>query len=277
MDSNPGGLIDAGVNLVSTQFQADIDDVLLRAQQAGLSHLLAIGTDLPGSSRCIALCRQYAGYVVATAGIHPHCADGADADTLNQLRDLIACPEVVAVGEMGLDFNRNFSTTDNQLRVFEAQLQLAGDSNKPVYLHERDAFAAQIALLRNYRKSLSGGLVHCFTGDKAQVRAYLDLDFYIGITGWVCDPRRGEELREAAAYIPRDRLVLETDAPYLLPRHLGKSELALIPQRRRNEPCLLPQIAAYLAELLACPVDELIATTAGNTRKLFGLHPNPAA
>ena len=266
------GLIDAGVNLASTQFHSDIAAVISRARGAHVEALVAIGTCPESSAESVRLARQHPEYVFATAGIHPHNADHFDHAAQQQLLRLVEEPEVVAVGEMGLDYNRNFSSPANQRKAFIGQLDIAAACQKPVYLHERDAFEAQIDILDNYRQRLSGGLAHCFTGSKSQLRQYLDLGFYIGITGWICDPKRGQALREAVSYVPLDRLLLETDAPYLMPRHINKKQLA-VPQSRRNEPCLLPTIASFVAELLDCPAATLCKSSVDNTRRLFRLKP----
>lgn len=270
MHDPPCGTIDAGVNLASSQFNSDLPAVIARAREAQLEALVAIGTCPSSSAECISLAHQYPGYVLATAGIHPHNADQFDHRARQQLLQLVADPRVVAVGEMGLDYNRNFSSPANQRKAFISQLDIATECHKPVYLHERDAFAAQIDILANYHQRLDGGVAHCFTGDKAQLGRYLDLGLYIGITGWICDPRRGQTLRDAVNYAPMDRLLLETDAPYLLPRHLNKKQLP-IPQSRRNEPCLLPAIASFVAELLGCPIATLCQTSSDNARRLFKL------
>ena len=182
------GLIDIGVNLANSQYRDDVTEVIARAHQAGVGKLISIGTDLASSEDAIALATQHKGQVYATAGVHPHDADAADSAALAAIEQLARHPSVCAMGEMGLDFNRNYSTPDNQLRVFEAQLAMACDIAKPVYLHERDAFTQQLERLNAHRAQLAGGVAHCFTGDTRQLKAYLDLDLYIGITGWVCDP-----------------------------------------------------------------------------------------
>ncbi len=270
-DTDPCKLIDAGVNLASSRFDKDLPEVLQRARQAGVSTIVAIGCDLKSSRRCMAIAADHPGYAIATtAGIHPHNADSADRQALAQLREMVQHPTVVAVGETGLDFNRNFSSPERQRSVFSAQLDIAAECQKPVYLHQRDAFDEQMAILKDYRQTISGGLAHCFTGNLEQARAYLDLGLYIGITGWLCDPRRGQELRDALAYIPLERLILETDAPYLLPRHLEKNQLA-IPDKRRNEPVLLAEIAAYLGKIKGCSRRQVAGITSENARMLFQL------
>ena len=253
---------DTGVNLFSTQFALDRDAVLVRAIQAGVSHLLLIGSDLSESEQNIAFCQQHPS-CFSTAGVHPHQAARVDTSWLTLLSELLASPQVVAVGECGLDFNRDFSPRPIQQQVFAEQLQLAKSSAKPVYLHERDAFDTQIAMLLEHQ--ISHGVAHCFTGDSQQLKAYLDLGLYIGITGWVCDERRGQALQQALRYIPADRLLLETDAPYLLPRTLTPK-----PSSRRNEPAFLPAVASVVAQLTGTDIDTLAAQTLNNSRSLFG-------
>ena len=270
------GIIDAGVNLASSQYRQDLGDVIQRAQLAGLQALVAIGTDIDSSRQCIDIARQFTDCVVATAGIHPHNADSVNPLALESLRQLAQDERVSAIGETGLDYKRNFSSPASQRSAFVAQLDIAVEIGKPIYLHERDAFDDQIDILSNYRDSLAGGLAHCFTGTTEQARAYLDLGLHIGITGWLCDPRRGQDLRQAVKHIPLDRLILETDAPYLLPRHLNRQILA-IPQKRRNEPCLLPQIAEFLADILGCSLAELCHATTRNSRSLFFYDPGASS
>lgn len=263
--------IDAGINLASSRFDKDLAEVLERATEAGVEALIAIGCDVPGSHRCLRLSRAFPqNNIVSTAGIHPHQANTATKAALDALAELVAEEGIVAVGETGLDFNRNYSTPGEQRQAFAAQLELAAACGKPVYLHERDAFKEQIAMLSGVRQRLRGGLAHCFTGSREQARTYLDLGLFIGITGWVCDPKRGQALRDTLPYIPLDRIVLETDAPYLIPRHLKKAQLPT-DSRSRNEPALLPTIAHYAAELLGIPPKELAEQTSNNVRALFAI------
>ena len=182
------------------------------------------------------------------------------------LADLARKPEVVAIGETGLDYNRNLSPPDVQRQVFKTQLELAADTGLPLFLHERDALEDQVSLLGAYRDRISGGVAHCFTGTEEALRAYLELDLYIGITGWICDERRGTHLRELVKQIPLDRLLLETDGPYLLPRDLQPK-----PKSRRNEPKYLPHITRTVADCIGIDEAELSAATTENARRLFRL------
>ncbi len=263
MSTEPLRWFDAGVNLFSAQFDADRPQVVPQALSAGVSELLLISSDLAETRDNQQFCQQHRG-CFTTAGVHPHQADQVSADWLAQLEQQLQQPEVVAVGECGLDFNRMFSAKSSQLSVFSAQLSLAKQHTKAVYLHERDAFAEQIALLKSHQ--IHHGIAHCFTGDTAQLRAYLDLGLYIGITGWLCDERRGQSLQQALNYLPLDRLVLETDAPYLLPRNLTDK-----PKNRRNAPAFLPAIGAQVAALLQLELGVVAAASRQNSLRLFGI------
>jgi TatD DNase family protein len=230
--------------------------------------IVVTGTSLAGSRAAADLAQQAAPLALhATAGVHPHHAVEATGDWLAELRALAGGARVVAIGECGLDFNRNYSPRDDQVRCFRAQLALAAELRRPVFLHERDAHDTFLGILREHRSSLAGAVVHCFTGTRAQLDAYLSLDLHIGITGWICDERRGRHLIELVREIPRDRLLLETDAPYLTPRDLHPQ-----PKARRNEPAFLPHVARAVARALGRPVEEVAAETTRNARALFGLH-----
>ena len=262
-----GSLIDSGVNLNSGQFRKDIDDVLARATDHGVMGLIAIASDVEES---LAL-QQYddvlAPMVWRTAGVHPHQAKTFNEQTLTQLKALLAQSRCVALGECGLDFNRNYSPPAMQTMAFESQVELACQSQVPLYLHERDAHDEVCQILRvGYQGDPIKGVIHCFTGDQNQLRNYLDLGLYIGITGWVCDERRGDALRAALEFIPLDRLLWETDAPYLRPRSY-RGEIA----GKRNEPALLGYIAKEIASRLKLSRDLLAEKVIMNTRTLFGL------
>lgn len=259
-------IIDIGANLTNSRFQEDLDQVLARARGAGVNHIIVTGTSLGASRAALALAKAHPGLLTCTAGVHPHDAKNWDAKCAKAIADMVRQPQVVAVGECGLDFNRNFSPREAQLACFEAQLQLAAQVKKPVFLHERDAHADFFTLLARYRPQLSGAVVHCFTGDTQELKAYLDLDCHIGVTGWVCDQRRGDALRQAVKHIPLDRLMIETDAPFLTPPNLSPK-----PANNRNEPMYLPQVLATLSRLLQVKPQELAAQTQQTTRLFFGL------
>jgi len=259
-------LVDIGLNLTHDSFDADRDAVLSRAQDAGVAHFIVTGTSVAASVAACELAASLPDRLSATAGVHPHHADEWDAAGVATLRGLLAHERVVAVGECGLDFFRDFSPRAAQETAFEAQLELAAEAGLPVFLHQRDAHARFVELLAPWRSKLTGGVAHCFTGGKKELAAYLDLDLFIGVTGWLCDERRSQALREAVPGIPLDRLLIETDAPYLLPRDLPEK-----PRTRRNEPCYLPHILTRIAALRSEPPEVLAEATRANSERLFRL------
>jgi TatD DNase family protein len=267
-------LVDIGVNLMSPAFDRDREAVIARAQAAGVCALIVTGSSIESSTAAAAFVQTKCNTnsntnCMTTAGVHPHNAKDWDAAALARLRELATQGPIApaAIGECGLDYNRNFSPPQAQRQCFEDQLALAAQLGKPAFLHERDAFDDFVSILKKYRASLPGAVVHCFTGGAAELEAYLELDCYIGITGWVCDERRGAHLSPLLPRIPADRLLLETDAPYLLPRNLPRN---LRGKSGRNEPCFLPHIAACVAEIARKPPDLLAAETCANARRLFG-------
>lgn len=257
-------LIDIGANLTHESFKHDFAEVITAAKSQAVSHIILTGTDLESSNAALGLA-QSDSFFSCTAGFHPHVASSCDASALAHIAELAVHAELVAIGETGLDFNRNFSPQDIQQQVFEKHLQLAARLQKPLFLHQRDAHAAFIDLLRTYRHSIPGGVVHCFTDSARALHDYLDLDMYIGITGWICDERRGSELQKLVSYIPADRLLLETDAPYLLPRTLVPK-----PNSRRNEPQYLHEVLRTVALCVGRDEEQLAFDTSANARRLFG-------
>jgi TatD DNase family protein len=258
-------LIDIGVNLTHASFRDDREAVVERARAAGVRTLILTGTSLAGSRRALELARGRAG-MYATAGAHPHEAARTSDRDLDALEALARDPACVAVGECGLDFNRDFSPRDVQERIFAAQLEIAARVGKPLFLHERDAHSRFTEILASARDRIVGGVVHCFTGGAAEVDAYLALGMHIGITGWICDERRGLHLREVVRRIPLDRLMLETDAPFLTPRTMRPR-----PKRDRNEPAFLPHVLDAVASALGRPAEEVARATTETARRLFRL------
>lgn len=262
-------LIDIGLNLTSERFRKDRDAVLQAAVSAGVRRMILTGTNVRESRRALKLAQEHPGTLFSTAGVHPHVAKDVESDWLEVLRELHAQPDVVAVGETGLDFNRDFSPRPVQERVFEQQLELACDSGLPVFIHQRDAHDRLYPILQSVRDHLSDAVVHCFTDNRRALWDYLDLDLHIGITGWVCDERRGRDLQALVPDIPADRLMVETDAPYLMPRDLDPK-----PEHNRNEPRFLPHIVQAIARLRGELPEQLAATTTANAERFFRL---PAA
>jgi len=204
--------------------------------------------------------------------VHPHDAKNWNPDTKAEIKRLLASNCVVSVGETGLDFNRNFSSREEQINAFRAQIELACEHSKPLFLHERDAFKDQVEILSDYLSSplpqslkMPKAVIHCFTGTQQALETYLDMGFYIGITGWVCDERRGKELASIVQHIPLDRLMIETDAPYLLPRNMPKQK------SRVNVPSNLIWVVKKLAECYQKEEKEIIEATVKNTKHFFQL------
>ena len=268
--SSPGGLIDIGANLTHDSFDADRVEVMARAKAHGVERFIVTGSDAAHSRRSLALARSYPGVIFATAGVHPHHAKECTDATPGELRELLRQPETVTVGECGLDYFRNFSPPEAQRRVFEMQLELAVECGKPVFLHQRDAHADFMDILSRYRPQLSRAVVHCFTGDESELKDYLALDCHIGITGWICDERRGAHLKSCVKLIPADRLMVETDAPYLIPRDLRPK-----PATHRNEPMHLKHIAAVVAACVGRSLADLTRETTRTAEEFFAL-PRPA-
>ncbi|MBS9405147.1 TatD family hydrolase [Halomonas sp. TRM85114] len=262
---SPSPLVDIGANLTHASFSSDLESVLLRARAANVTTLILTGTDREHAEQAVALAERYPG-LYATAGVHPHDASQWNASQAQAMSDLHRDPSVVAVGECGLDFNRNFSTPDEQEHAFEAQLGLAAESGLPLFLHERDAGKRMHEMLHTWRDDINDAVVHCFTADRDTLHGYLDLDLHIGLTGWLCDERRGHHLRELVSDIPLTRLMVETDCPYLLPRNLPAKL-----KGRRHEPALLPWIVREIAHWRGMPEAELAEATTATARAFFRL------
>lgn len=260
--------IDIGVNLTGSSFKKDIPQVIERAQQAGVGQMVVTGTNSAHSEQAISLTEQYESVCYATTGLHPHHASDYSSDLDTELRDMLAHKNVVAVGECGLDFNRNFSTRQEQIRAFEAQLEIAIDLQKPVFLHQRDAHDDFVAIIKSCRDDLGQLVAHCFTGSIEEVNDFVILDMYVGVTGWICDERRGASLQRAVNHIPLDRIMIETDAPYLLPRDLPEKPV----EKNRNEPCFLPHIARTVARYMDIEEEKLITAAYQNSCDFFELN-----
>ncbi|MEO7251820.1 MAG: TatD family hydrolase [Arenimonas sp.] len=259
-------LIDIGANLGHESFAHDLDAVLARARDAGVVQMVVTGASREGSRQALQIARAHPGFLYATAGVHPHHASEYTAEADVELRALHSAPEVLAVGECGLDYHRDFSPRPAQRNAFERQLQIAADNGKPLFLHQRDAHGDFLAILKNFAGRLGPVVVHCFTGSEQELRECLDAGYCIGITGWLCDERRGLHLRELVRHIPADRLMIETDAPYLLPRTVKPA-----PSHRRNEPMFLRHIVEELARDRGERVEVTAATTTATARRFFNL------
>lgn len=261
----PCSIIDIGANLAHRSFLSDRHQVVQRAFAAGVRIMILTGSSVAVSQEAVQIARDFPGQLFATAGVHPHDSRNCQDTTLSDLRELIQQKEVVAVGECGLDFNRDFSPRPDQEKWFEAQVALAEEVQRPLFLHERDASQRFGEILGATRKSVPA-VLHCFTGTRDQMKAYLDMGLHLGITGWICDERRGLHLRELVREIPLDRLMIETDAPYLLPRSMPNK-----PKDGRNEPAFLPYVLRTVAECLGKPPEEIAAATTQTALNFFRL------
>ena len=259
-------LIDIGANLTHESFRPDFDAVLARAVAHGVSTMVVTGASAGGSRAARHLAATHPGLLYATAGVHPHHAIDYDDATDALLRELVADAQVKAVGETGLDYHRNYSPPAAQIEAFERQLAIAADCGKPLFLHQRDAHADFMATLKRFEGRIGKAVVHCFTGTREELHDYLDAGWHIGITGWLCDERRGTHLRELVRDIPADRLMIETDAPYLLPRSVRP-----MPSHRRNEPMYLRHIVEELARDRGEDVEQVAAQTTATARAFFAI------
>tara|TARA_R110002049_G_scaffold252264_1_gene426867 strand:+ start:7845 stop:8636 length:792 start_codon:yes stop_codon:yes gene_type:complete len=259
-------LFDICFNFTSSKFRNNEEDYLKRAYDADVSHLLVTGSDQEDSRFAIELAHRYQNNMYATVGVHPHLAKNWQQDTLKTLRHLAGNDRVKAIGEAGLDYNRNFSTHDQQALAFRQQIELAISLQKPLFLHERDAHDEFFSILKEYRNDIGPTVVHCFTGDARALENYLSMDLYVGITGWICDERRGSHLHELVKIIPRERLLIETDAPYLFPRTYRPR-----PKNMTNEPAYLPHIAEHIAYHRGDSIENLYGYTMNNSLRFLDI------
>ncbi|MGN7764830.1 TatD family hydrolase [Paenibacillus sp. 22594] len=257
-------ITDIGVNLMHRSFQADREQVVEQAIAHNVTPLIITGTSLRNSQEAARYAGRYPGKLYATAGVHPHDAKSCSEETMTKLKELAVFPQVVAIGECGLDYNRDFSPRDVQRKWFAEQIRLALELNLPLFLHEREAFADFLAMLKE--QPVQKAVVHCFTGSQSELKAYLEMGLYIGITGWICDERRGKHLRELVRMIPLDRLMIETDAPFLTPRDLQTK-----PKDGRNEPSFLPHILQAVARCTGKSIEEVAKATTETAAEFFGI------
>jgi TatD DNase family protein len=259
-------LVDIGINLMHKSFAADREQIVKRAADVGVSPMVITGSSERGSSEASAYARKYPGALFSTAGVHPHDAKSCTPDTIKKLRELASRPEVVAIGECGLDYNRDFSPRPVQDQWFEEQAKLACELKMPLFLHEREAHARFIEILGKYKADLPKAVVHCFTGHRLELEHYLRMGLYIGITGWICDDRRGKPLRDLVKLIPMNRLMLETDAPFLTPRDMQPP-----PKHGRNEPAFLLHVLNAVAKAMGKSPQEVAAGTTATAKEFFGI------
>jgi TatD DNase family protein len=265
----PYDLIDIGANLAHDSFDDDREAMMQRAADAGVTTMIVTGSSDDSNRRAAELAEASPGMLYATAGVHPHHASDYTDESDALIRSLVHKPVVVAVGECGLDYFRNFSPREAQLEAFRRQLEIAKDTGLPVFLHQRDAHDDFIETLEPALPDISRAVAHCFTGEHESLREYLAMGLYIGVTGWICDERRGHHLHDIVDVIPDDRLLIETDAPYLLPRTIRPK-----PKSRRNEPMYLPEVLRVVAEARGQSMEHVARVTTDNARRFFNLPPS---
>jgi TatD DNase family protein len=260
-------LIDSHCHLDEARFAADRDAVVARAVEAGVGQMVTIGASdqMQANHDALALAERYAA-VFATVGMHPHAASSVTPTVLGEIHRLAQAPKVVAIGETGLDYYYDNSPRPLQQEAFRQFINLARQLRLPLVVHLRDALAGALAILREERAADVGGVIHCFSGDRAAARAFVDLGFDLSFSGIVTF-KNADELRAVAQMVPADRFLVETDAPFLAP----------VPHRgRRNEPAYVVLTAAAVAAVRGRPLAEIAALTCANTRRRFGL-PDPGS
>ena len=258
-------MIDICCNFTHPTLNAQLPQVLARAQQAGVHTMIVTASDVADSTNAVALAHHYPDCLWASVGVHPHHAERWHDNSYAILKKLAADAKVIAIGEAGLDYYRNLSAAATQRFVFEKQIELAIETGLPLFMHQRDAHHDYVNILKAHRKHITNAVVHCFTGNRTMLDDYLNLDLYIGVTGWICDERRATDLRDAITAIPSNRLMLETDAPYLVPRTLGRQFY-----NKPNEPAYLPHIARDIARRRKVEITDLIEQTINNSYHFYG-------
>ncbi|REC48535.1 TatD family hydrolase [Chryseobacterium pennipullorum] len=257
--------IDIGINLTNKQFYNEHEEIINRAMDNGVDCMILTGTSVRGSQESAEIAKEYPEILFSTAGIHPHEAKSFNGESIHQLRMLLQEDHVISVGECGLDFDRDFSPRPIQEKCYKAQLELSIEVNKPLFLHERSAFTRFNELTDDYLPRLPKAVVHCFTGTLHEARIYLDKGFYLGFTGAISDGKRFKHLEEVIRYIPLDRMMIETDAPYMLPKNMPGMK------HRRNEPAFLPYVAQTIAHLKKISISEVAEETSTTARQFFRL------
>lgn len=255
--------IDIGINLTNKQFYNEHEEIINRALDNGVEQMILTGTSVRGSKESAEIAEDYPEILFSTAGIHPHDAKSFNNESINELRKLLKQNQVISVGECGLDFDRDFSPRTIQEKCYRAQLELAIEVDKPLFLHERSAFKKFNEITDEYLSKLPEAVVHCFTGTLEDAKIYLDKGFYLGFTGAISDEKRFKHLEDVIKYVPLDRMMIETDAPFMLPKNVPRT------QNRRNEPSYLSYVAQTIAKLKKVSISEVADETTEVARKFF--------
>jgi len=253
-------LIDTHAHLSLPQFDKDRTEVIKRARDAGIKHIITVGTDSDDCRKAVALAQEH-DFISAAVGIHPHDAKTINAETYSLLRELAADDNVVAIGEIGLDFYRNLSSQEIQVQHFREQLWLAREVSLPVIIHDRDAHQKVLQILQEEKAETMGGVIHCFSGDWEMAKACLDLGFYISIPGTITF-KKSDAYHKLVRDLPLDRMLVETDCPFLAPYPF---------RGKRNEPAYVQYVAETVARIKRIAQEELAKITTQNAQKLFNL------
>ena len=257
-------LFDIACNFSSDRFESDLNEVIKRAKNNNVTKFLLVSASLKDAEKVNKIYQDNKDSCFLTIGAHPHHANEFNSSSPLEMKQLIKEYKPHSVGETGLDFFRNISSYEEQLFAFEEQIQIAIETNLPLFLHQRDAHDDFLKVISKYKNDISKAVVHCFTGTQEELDDYLELGFHIGLTGWICDERRNIDLRKSLKNIPLDKLMIETDCPYLIPRNLSDK-----PKNNRNEPAYLPHIANEIALLINLDKDKLIDITYKNSINFF--------
>ena len=257
-------IADIACNFTSDRFDNDLDEVINQAIVNNITKFGLICSRLSDIDKLLEIYNRYSKDMFFTIGVHPHHANEINEEYLKKLKEVINNYNPHAIGETGLDFFRNLSTYEEQIFAFEEQIKIAIDTNKPLFLHQRDSHDDFIKILRKYSSDINKSVVHCFTGTKEQLDDYLELDCYIGVTGWICDAKRNVELRKTIKNIPLERLMIETDCPYLIPKNLEEK-----PKNNRNEPTYLNHIANEVATLMKKDINDIREKTYKTSLSFF--------
>ena len=257
-------IADIACNFTSDRFENDLDEVINQAIINNITKFGLICSRLSDIDKLLEIYNRYSKDMFFTIGVHPHHANEINEEYLKKLKEVINNNNPHAIGETGLDFFRNLSTYEEQIFAFEEQIKIAIDTNKPLFLHQRDSHDDFIKILRKYSSDINKSVVHCFTGTKEQLNDYLELDCYIGVTGWICDAKRNVELRKTIKNIPLERLMIETDCPYLIPKNLEEK-----PKNNRNEPTYLNHIANEVATLMKKDINDIREKTYKTSLSFF--------
>lgn len=255
---------DSHCHLDDSSYTKDFEKMIMRAGEAGVTGMMTVGVTEKSSEICVHLAEQYDG-IYASVGIHPHDAKECSEEVLKYLEKLAKSSKVKAWGETGLDFNRMHSPKNIQEKWFIRQLEYAERLNLPLIFHERDSEGRFLEIIKHHEAKNRRGVVHCFSGDKKELESYLDLGLYIGITGIITMNERGETLRNLVKYIPSDKILIETDSPYLTPSpHRNKI--------KRNEPSLVPAVLLKISEVTGDSKENAAEMIWNNTCRFYGIN-----